>query len=283
VAIGRGCPFGCTYCFHNYFHKLYKGLGSYIRKRRVSSVIKELKSIQFDYKRVVFQDDVFTLDRAWVLEFCKAYRKAIRKPFSILSHIKYMDFELAKELKKTGCEWVKLGVESGSPKLRENLLKRVITNEEILKTCKAVKKASLKLQVFVMFGTPGETPSQMWKTVALVKKINPDSIGASIFYPYPRTELAAGVHNFEGSFFLGYSSKHPHYKLAKNLRMLLPIANKLHFLFKYLKGLSKLNFGGFEYVLNPLSFFCRRPDRAFAKFKEYTKQMFTKRGLVLSS
>ena len=39
----RGCPYSCNFCIENTYHDLFKGLGKFVRRRSVDSIIKEIK------------------------------------------------------------------------------------------------------------------------------------------------------------------------------------------------------------------------------------------------
>ena len=57
----------------------------YIRRRSVDNVIKELRQIRKEshLNYVVFLDDTFTVNRAWVKAFCHIYGREIGTGFSI--------------------------------------------------------------------------------------------------------------------------------------------------------------------------------------------------------
>src|SRR5262249_8766619 len=47
----RGCPFECTFCIHNFTRKASEGLGTYIRRRSVAHVMRELRAARAVYPR----------------------------------------------------------------------------------------------------------------------------------------------------------------------------------------------------------------------------------------
>lgn len=97
----RGCPYRCSFCFNNFFAKLpEEKSGKYVRLRSPEHMIAELKTAQRRYKLEVidFQDDVFTTSKKWLQDFLFLYKKEINKPFQILTHPRYMDEDIAKQL-----------------------------------------------------------------------------------------------------------------------------------------------------------------------------------------
>jgi hypothetical protein len=206
-------------------------------------VIDELKCHKKRYKAksVHLYDDTFILDKKWVLEFCRKYKKEINLPFYCLVRANLIDEEMTRALKKAGCVCVGMGIESGNPEIRNKLLKRGMSTEQIVNASRIIKKYKIKLVTFNMFGFPGETPEQMLDTMRLNLKIRPDSLFANIFYPFYGTDLMkeclkkgyinedvvediiAGNGNYHSRSLL----KHPHSRIAYNMKVILPLLNKL--------------------------------------------------------
>src|SRR5262249_2003034 len=79
----RGCPFECTFCIHNFTRKASEGLGTYLRRRSVDHVMRELRAAVESrpmLKTIAFSDDIFAPPRPWLEEFCARYEREIRLP-----------------------------------------------------------------------------------------------------------------------------------------------------------------------------------------------------------
>ena len=198
VMASRGCPFRCTYCFNHKMVELYQrdtGLKgrelNYIRHHPVEDVIAELKTLIDRYERItmfIFDDDLFTYDRAYVLEFCRRYRDEIDVPFVCNAHPTVFDDEVAQALKNAGCALVKFGVESGSERVRRDILRRHMSNDQIAGAFGTAHKAGLDTSAFVMFGFPHETIEDVGMTLDLLARISPTRMRWAIFFPYIGTE-----------------------------------------------------------------------------------------------
>ena len=190
---GRGCPYGCTYCCNHALRKTYSGKGPYVRIRSVNNLLDEIRSVTKEYgdvvKKLNFEDDTFTLFPKWLKEFCEAYKKEFNIPFSCNVRVETVNRDILSSLKDAGCYCIKLGVESGDEWLRKNILKRSMTNEEILAACKTAHELGLKISVYNMVGLPYETPKMVEETLKINRLINPNMMQTTIFYPYPNTEL----------------------------------------------------------------------------------------------
>ena len=131
----RGCMFTCSFCGSANLRKLSTGLGSYVRKRAVSSVIEELLLAKKKLKKLVFVrflDGVFPYDKEWVEEFAKEYKEKINLPFNIWTHPLRTDKEIIGILRKAGLYKVAMGIQSGSPTIRNEIFLRKESNEHII-------------------------------------------------------------------------------------------------------------------------------------------------------
>jgi radical SAM superfamily enzyme YgiQ (UPF0313 family) len=59
--------------------------------------------------------------------------------------------------------------------------------EQIEQTLRLTQKAKIKVHATFMFGLPGETKTSIEETLAFARKLNPDTLQASIAEPYPGT------------------------------------------------------------------------------------------------
>ena len=189
---GRGCPYGCSYCCNPALRERFNGLGKYVRFRSVANVVEEIRSLASSYtiKTLNFQDDVFTLDREWTLQFSQAYGQEFQFPFWINTRVERMnDAELVAALASAGCRGVRIGIESGNEALRADILKRRMSNNEIRQAFALARKYGLETYTCNMLGIPGETAEMIEETVALNRELQPADLQFSVFYPYPMTEL----------------------------------------------------------------------------------------------
>lgn len=189
---GRGCPFKCTFCFNHAFLKLYKGKGKVVRYRSVENVIEEIKEVRRNYgmKNIYMIDDTFILNKNWLLNFCEKYQTEVGLPFACQVRADLADEEIIRRLSEAGCTNVFFGVEVGSETLRNSLLKKEITDDDIKRLAKLLKKYHIKFRTYNMLGLPGETLAEAFKTMDLNAEIGTDYPWCSIFHPFPGTELA---------------------------------------------------------------------------------------------
>ncbi len=189
---GRGCPYRCAFCFNHKFNELYRGLGKVVRKRSAESLIEEIKTTARRYrlKLIRFPEDTFSGNRRWLLDFLPRYREEVQLPFTGLAHSNELNDAAVKALKDAGCMNIFFGVESGNEALRNQLLQKNLTDDQIIEAARLLKKHKLEFGTYNMFGLPHETLDQAFETIRLNQRIRPDYTINNIFQPYPKTEIS---------------------------------------------------------------------------------------------
>jgi radical SAM superfamily enzyme YgiQ (UPF0313 family) len=189
----RGCPYKCTYCFNKEIVDQYMEDGAtktpkeYLRHYPVERIIGEIKELQAKYpiNTLIFDDDLFTLDRKYVHEFCTAYKESgIGLPYVVNAHVQVFDEDMAFHLKDSGCMIVKYGLESGSKRVRTEILWRYMTNDRIKESFAAAHKYDLHTSAFVMFGLPTETRAEIMETLQLCADVGMGRFRWAIFFPF---------------------------------------------------------------------------------------------------
>lgn len=193
ILASRGCPFQCTYCFNSSFNKMYPGQ-KYIRKRSVDNVIKEAKQLkeQFGIKFIKFADDMFMMKKedSWVKEFCEKFPQEVGLPFLIYTRYEVLTEDNTKMLKEAGCIALDMSVESSNQRIRKEILKRNMTNEQIINGANFARNAGLNILGYTMLGIPTSTLEDDIDAVNFVIKAKINVPEFAIFQPYPKTELA---------------------------------------------------------------------------------------------
>lgn len=195
----RGCPYRCTYCLNHKIVDRYKeeldrnvaGLG-FFRFRPAEKLVSEIRGVLARYKNIgtfIMDDDLFTQNVPHALAFCDAYAQSgIGVPFVVNSHVKQLDPRVAEALARAGCRILKLGIESGSLRVRKEVLKRYMTQSDVLETVSAAERYRLHTSGFLMIGLPTETHEERWETVDLLAQSGIGRFRTSFFFPFPGTD-----------------------------------------------------------------------------------------------
>lgn len=205
---GRGCPFDCTYCFNHKIHEMYSGVEASshrVRQRSPELAIEEMLRVKAQYGLEVVRiiDDVLTFKKTWLREFIPLYRKKVGLPFICHYRMNLVDQEVVELLKEGNCITVSVAIESGDSHLRNNILKRNMSDETIYNAIRLLKKGGLKVVCENITGLPGETSEQALKTLEMNIKTGVDHGYCSLLQPYPGlqiTEYAIRGKYFDGNF-----------------------------------------------------------------------------------
>ncbi len=184
---GRGCPYQCHYCNAVTLNKNKK----YLRFRSIENIIEEILEVKKKYniEKVIFSDETFTLNKKRLFLFLEEYRKKINFPFVCQTRVETIDNEIAKELKKSDCVQVTLGIESGNPDIRKNFLNRKMSDEQIIEAFQILKKNGLYTSSFNMIGLPEETENKIWEAIYLNRKSGVSKTHCTIFMPFKGTKI----------------------------------------------------------------------------------------------
>jgi len=190
----RGCPFSCTYCNSPGQRTFSKsnGLGNFLRRKSMSNLRNELFEYvqEYDPEFFYFVDDVFLARPVEeIIKFCEMYAE-FGLPFWFNTRSETCERETLAMLKDVGCYRVSYGIECGNEEFRQKVLRRKISNEELIRRFEVIAEAGIAFSLNVIIGMPGETRELVIDTIRLIKSINGfDALTVSIFSPYHGTVL----------------------------------------------------------------------------------------------
>lgn len=216
----RGCPYDCTYCFNHAWRKIYSGKGKIVRRHSVNYVIDELQYVKgkWPLSFVKFYDDTFTYSAdSWLEEFSSKYKKHINLPFFILTRADLLSEDIVKFLKTAGCHTISMSIESGNAGIREKMLKRSMTDKQIVDAHRLCDRYGIYTFTNCIIGLPGTTVENDIESVELA--INSKVAWAEflIFHPYPGTELTEKTIEM-GFYKPDYKRMHTSYMYASPLK-----------------------------------------------------------------
>jgi radical SAM superfamily enzyme YgiQ (UPF0313 family) len=183
VIPSRGCPYPCTFC------RAGTVWGTGIRTRSVENLLGELLDMRdnLGIKFFAFMTDTFTLKHSWVKQVMEGIRPHGFR-WVCNSRVDTINYELAREMKASGCELISFGVESGNAKILESS-KKGITLDQIREGIGATKRAGILTFAYFIIGLPGETPETIEDTIRFAKELDPDYCNFHVATPFPGTEL----------------------------------------------------------------------------------------------
>lgn len=194
VPLSRGCPYRCSFCTNT--------LSAFKKWRplKIEKVIELIDSVikKYNLNYIWFRDDYFFGNTERVKQIAK---HIIKKGYKIKwaanpranDFDKKLDDETLELIKKSGCDTLLVGMESGSERILK-ILSKDITVDQIKNAVKKSNKHGIHMVGAFMCGIPGETNEEVIETVKLIfylKSTFPYScIGfPGILRPYPGCEL----------------------------------------------------------------------------------------------
>jgi len=190
---GRGCFHSCAYCYQPVFRNLYRNHGRYIRRKSPERVVEEVRFVadRYPIRIAHFSDDLFITDLGWLERFEQAYRRKLALPFSCNSSVEFIDEKAVACLARAGCRSIAIGIETGVEEQRWRILNKRISNEDIIRVARLIKRAGIQLVTFNMLANPGETFEDALETLKINVRIEADYARVNFCFPIPGTSLAS--------------------------------------------------------------------------------------------
>ena len=241
----RGCPYSCfKYCVYPLQQ------GRKVRQRDPKLIADEMETwVKKGIKMFTFRDPVFSINRKHTLDFCKEIEKRNIKCFFIIeTHLRILDTELIKKLKKVGLKAVKVGVESVDEKVLKNANRFTVTKDEQVSKIRELEKNNIQVSAMFIIGFPNDDLNTINATINYAKKLNSTYSQFSVWTPYPGTPVFEEYKNkiiankYED--FDQYQLVYKHERFNKNeIRKLLNKCYnsyylRLNWIFKYIKSFA---------------------------------------------
>ncbi len=188
---GRGCHDRCSFCFHNYYHKLYAGKGPWLRRRSEENVIRELAEARrkFGPRYVRWYDGTFLYDPQWLRTFSRPYRRDVGLPFWCVGNPDHLTEEVASLLKDMGCYEVQIGFQTFSEATRCQYLLRNETNKDLEMAIRNTRRFGLSASLDIMLEIPGQRPEEVADMIHFLNRNRVDRLNVYWSTYYPRMDI----------------------------------------------------------------------------------------------
>jgi len=187
ILLTRGCPFHCDFCSKPVF-------GDVFRTRSVARIMDEVDDIKrYGYDQLWIADDCFTLDGAFVEEFCRSL--LLSRPgitWTCLARPDGLTDGAIRLLRSAGCVKIYMGLESGDNETLR-LMNKKTTVESGIRAVHKLHDSGIKVGGFFIVGYPGETKDSIEKTFSLALALPLDDISFNVPFPLPGSALYSRV------------------------------------------------------------------------------------------
>lgn len=185
VVSSRGCPYRCRFCGGSkLFHNVW-------RPRSVKNIVDELSLLLDEgYRQLLFVDDNFTLSQERVENLCKLIRQErLDLEWFCDSRVDRCSSQMLKEMVRSGCKMLYLGIESANQRILDYYKKR-ITPQQSERAVQAARDAGIDVIVgsFIV-GAPDETREEILNTLRFAHHLDIDIAQFNILRVFPGTQI----------------------------------------------------------------------------------------------
>ena len=157
VVTSRGCPYLCSFC------SIHIHAGRKYRRYSVEHTLDHLETLVRTHgvRHIHFEDDNLTLDKPRFMKLMDGVLNRGLKftwdtPNGVFANT--LDEEMLRLMKKTGCIYLIVGVESGDQWVLDNVIhKQPLTLDKVINAFELGKKVGIDMQAFYIIGFPRET------------------------------------------------------------------------------------------------------------------------------
>ena len=197
IITSRGCIYNCAFC--GAARSLNRDDKVRLKSKRV--VIKEIKELieyESSIKCIRVLDDLFLKNEVSIHDAIDIFNE-FDLNWRAMAHIRSFSSvsdDLLEKMKKSGCLELFIGIESGSPRIRE-IIKKAGTVDEVKDTARRILKQGIDIKGYFIYGFPTETEDDMIESLNLANMIfdYSNSLNGNFrtsvfqFRPYHGTEL----------------------------------------------------------------------------------------------
>lgn len=218
-----GCQFACTFCMINILNRSDYADGidaSQSKGMRFWSpewVAREMKKLAaLGVKTLRISDEMFFLNRKY---YTPILQHVINEDYGFnmwtYSRVDTVRNDALELFKKSGVNWLALGIEAGNQLVRQEVSKGSFKEVNIREICKTISDADINIISNYIFGFPEDTMETMQQTLDLALELNTEMAnmypcqalpGSPMYYTALKNGWALPS-SYEGYAFLSYESQ----------------------------------------------------------------------------
>jgi p-methyltransferase len=180
IRTASGCPFACAFCSY----PTTAGPWQTVEADHVRAHLDSLMRIG-SIDRIIFIDDTFNVPPHRFRELIKIFAEYRFEWFSFL-RVQYVDDEVVRMMKDSGCKGVYLGIESASDKVLRNMNKRA-TSRQFAEGVQLLNKHDIDYLAAFVLGFPGEDDGTIQENIDFIRDNGVRFYSLKEFYYMPHT------------------------------------------------------------------------------------------------
>ncbi len=193
ILLTRGCPFQCDFCSKPVF-------GSHFRTRSLDKILDEIEDIiKYGYDQLWIADDCFTMDRDFLVQFCRRLmQRQGGVTWTCLARADMLTDRTIQLMRQAGCVKIYLGLESGDDETLRLMNKKTTVGSGVQAVYR-LQREGIKCGAFFIVGYPGETIDSIEKTFDLALSLPLQEISFNVPFPLPGSALHTRVSGLDAN------------------------------------------------------------------------------------
>ena len=185
IHTSRGCPFLCRFCVR---------LGKRLRHRSIENIYAEMKYLEFHYDINIFYlgDEGFPINKKFVKDFCRFMiekNDGYRFFTACGLRLNTLDEEMLELMRRANFHrQFGVGIESCVPRVRNELMNKALSQEEMIKGLELLNKHGFKPAGNFIIGYPGETKEEMKENLRIALRLPLWAAAFTPFMPLPGSD-----------------------------------------------------------------------------------------------
>ena len=183
ILTSRGCPFKCIFCVWPATMTGNDPDGENKRSVRqytpeyIKNFLDKLTS-EYKFEAIYFDDDTFNIGNKHTVEISKVAGN-YNIPWFAMCRADTCKKETWQIMKNNGCKGVKIGIESGSQFVVDNIVNKHLDLSYAQDVINHIRDLGMSVHGTFTYGLPGETKDQMMETKNFIKNTNFNTVQES--------------------------------------------------------------------------------------------------------
>ena len=192
----QGCPYGCRFCYEYCYDRKYYSMCSKFVCNDIALYAEKfhVDGIKFYDADFFINKEVYGITLNKLKEYNLKWAASIH-PNDILRHQNGTSNSLLRQISKSQCTRLLMGMESGSNRILSEVIHKNTKAEDYILLAKTIADHGILGSYTFMIGFPGETQEEYNETFELVQRLwelnIPLETKMHIYLPYPGTPLYA--------------------------------------------------------------------------------------------
>jgi len=182
-----GCPFNCSFCCINAIFGKH-----IIRYRDPALVIEDIDYLVKNYgvKNIKVIDEMFALREEHVIRLCDLITgRGYGLNIWVYGRVDTVSERMLGKMKAAGINWLAVGFESGSKKIRDRVTKGRFDDEKVKEVAAMIRAVGIKIVGNFIFGLPDDDLETMNDTLDMAKELNCEYTNFYVCMAYPGSRL----------------------------------------------------------------------------------------------